>query len=186
MTYIIAEPCIDIKDRSCVDVCPVDCIHEAGRILVIDPEECIDCFAPEEMLITSYGVKTFAELEDQRYSVGLEPYTRPPYEAAVRGRALLALKRPRDAGEMRGQRFRRHAVPLWVLQAIDVHRQSGGGVRRRKPGHLPGAKLVEQLLATGFAAGDQKPAPRAGFHGARSYAAGVTRITGISRSVFRS
>ena len=43
MTYIIAEPCIDIKDRSCVDVCPVDCIHEAERILVIDPEECIDC-----------------------------------------------------------------------------------------------------------------------------------------------
>ena len=53
MTYIIAEPCIDIKDLSCVDVCPVDCIHEAGRILVIDPEECIDCFAPEEQLLTS-------------------------------------------------------------------------------------------------------------------------------------
>ena len=47
MTYIIAEPCIDIKDRSCVDVCPVDCIHEVGRILVIDPEECIDCGACE-------------------------------------------------------------------------------------------------------------------------------------------
>ena len=47
MTYIIAEPCIDIKDRSCVDVCPVDCIHEANRILVIDPEECIDCGACE-------------------------------------------------------------------------------------------------------------------------------------------
>ena len=47
MTYIIAEPCIDIKDRSCVDVCPVDCIHEAGRMLVIDPEECIDCGACE-------------------------------------------------------------------------------------------------------------------------------------------
>jgi len=45
MTYIISEPCIDIKDRSCVDVCPVDCIHEADRILVIDPEECIDCGA---------------------------------------------------------------------------------------------------------------------------------------------
>jgi ferredoxin len=39
MTYIIAEPCIDIKDRSCVDVCPVDCIHEF--------EECIDCGACE-------------------------------------------------------------------------------------------------------------------------------------------
>jgi hypothetical protein len=30
MTYIIAEPCIDIRDRSCVDVCPVECIHECG------------------------------------------------------------------------------------------------------------------------------------------------------------
>ena len=47
MTYIIAEPCIDIKDRSCVDVCPVDCIHEFERVLVIDPEECIDCGACE-------------------------------------------------------------------------------------------------------------------------------------------
>ena len=47
VTYIIAEPCIDIKDKSCVDVCPVDCIHEFDRILVIDPEECIDCGACE-------------------------------------------------------------------------------------------------------------------------------------------
>ncbi len=47
MTYIIAEPCIDIKDRSCVDVCPVDCIHEFDRMLVIDAEECIDCGACE-------------------------------------------------------------------------------------------------------------------------------------------
>jgi NAD-dependent dihydropyrimidine dehydrogenase PreA subunit len=65
VTYIIAEPCIDIKDRSCVDVCPVDCIHEADRILVIDPEECIDCFAPSEQLLTRQGVRTFAELEDK-------------------------------------------------------------------------------------------------------------------------
>ena len=47
VTYIIAEPCIDVKDKSCVDVCPVDCIHEFDRILVIDPEECIDCGACE-------------------------------------------------------------------------------------------------------------------------------------------
>jgi ferredoxin len=47
VTYIIAEPCIDVKDLSCVDVCPVDWIHEASRILVIDPEECIDCGACE-------------------------------------------------------------------------------------------------------------------------------------------
>ena len=47
MTYIIAEPCIDIKDLSCVDVCPVDCIHTFERMLIIDPEECIDCGACE-------------------------------------------------------------------------------------------------------------------------------------------
>lgn len=47
MTYVIAEPCVDVKDRSCIDVCPVDCIHEADRMLVIDPEECIECGACE-------------------------------------------------------------------------------------------------------------------------------------------
>ena len=65
MTYIIAEPCIDIKDLSCVDVCPVDCIHQAERILVIDPEECIDCFAPTERFVTSRGVRSFEELETE-------------------------------------------------------------------------------------------------------------------------
>jgi ferredoxin len=47
MTYVIAEPCIDLKDKTCVDVCPVDCIYEAERMLVIDPIECIDCGACE-------------------------------------------------------------------------------------------------------------------------------------------
>ena len=50
MTYVIAEPCIDVLDRSCVEVCPVDCIHEeegVDRKLYIDPDECIDCGACE-------------------------------------------------------------------------------------------------------------------------------------------
>jgi NAD-dependent dihydropyrimidine dehydrogenase PreA subunit len=50
MTYVIAEPCIDVLDVSCVSVCPVDCIHyEEGvdRKLFIDPNECIDCGACE-------------------------------------------------------------------------------------------------------------------------------------------
>ena len=47
MTYVIGEPCIDIKDQSCIDVCPVDCIHIGERMLVIDAEECIDCGACE-------------------------------------------------------------------------------------------------------------------------------------------
>jgi len=50
MTYVITEPCIDVLDKSCVEVCPVDCIHfEEGtdRMEYIDPDECIDCGACE-------------------------------------------------------------------------------------------------------------------------------------------
>ena len=44
MAYIITEPCIGTKDKSCVDVCPVDCIHgdDDDKMLFIDPEVCID------------------------------------------------------------------------------------------------------------------------------------------------
>src|SRR5919198_1259168 len=53
MAYVIAEPCIGTKDNSCVEVCPVDCIHptpdepdyDEVEQLYIDPEECIDCDA---------------------------------------------------------------------------------------------------------------------------------------------
>src|SRR5687767_7663982 len=53
MAYVIAEPCIGTKDNSCVEVCPVDCIHptpdepdyDKVEMLYIDPEECIDCDA---------------------------------------------------------------------------------------------------------------------------------------------
>ena len=47
MTYTIAEPCIDVKDRGCVDECPVDCIYEGPRMLYIHPDECVDCGACE-------------------------------------------------------------------------------------------------------------------------------------------
>src|SRR6195256_7082322 len=56
MTYVIAEPCIGTKDNSCVEVCPVDCIHptpdepdyDSVEMLYIDPDECIDCDACDE------------------------------------------------------------------------------------------------------------------------------------------
>ncbi len=47
MTYVIAEPCIDVKDKACIEECPVDCIYEGERMLYIHPEECIDCAACE-------------------------------------------------------------------------------------------------------------------------------------------
>jgi NAD-dependent dihydropyrimidine dehydrogenase PreA subunit len=53
MAYVIAEPCIGVKDTACVDACPVDCIHPKKdsekfaneELIYIDPVECIDCGA---------------------------------------------------------------------------------------------------------------------------------------------
>ena len=53
MAYVIAEPCIGVKDTACVDVCPCDCIHptkeegsfSASTQLYINPDDCIDCGA---------------------------------------------------------------------------------------------------------------------------------------------
>jgi ferredoxin len=67
MPYIITEPCVGVCDTACVDVCPVDCIHPKkeewggkgyqegsldGKLLFIDPEECIDCGACEPVCPT--------------------------------------------------------------------------------------------------------------------------------------
>src|SRR6478609_1506892 len=47
MTYVIGKECIDALDRSCIDVCPVDCIYEGARKSYINASECIDCGACE-------------------------------------------------------------------------------------------------------------------------------------------
>ena len=43
MTYIVKDECIKCKLTDCVDVCPVDCFYEGENMLVINPDECIDC-----------------------------------------------------------------------------------------------------------------------------------------------
>jgi len=130
MTYIIAEPCIDIKDLSCVDVCPVDCIHQADRILVIDPEECIDCFAPSEQIVTTRGLRTFAELENQACRVLTDGGFKTAFVKRFRRKPLVeielapAFQERTRYGGMRlttrnGSRFRRTilATPThpWLL-----------------------------------------------------------------------
>jgi NAD-dependent dihydropyrimidine dehydrogenase PreA subunit len=69
VTYVITEPCIGTKDNSCVEVCPVDCIHptpdepdyEQHQQLYIDAQECIDCDAcagacPVDACIPEYSL----------------------------------------------------------------------------------------------------------------------------------
>ncbi|MGH2448225.1 MAG: indolepyruvate ferredoxin oxidoreductase subunit alpha [Chloroflexota bacterium] len=45
MAYVIAAPCVGVKDGSCAEVCPVECIHSqpGDDMFFIDPDECIDC-----------------------------------------------------------------------------------------------------------------------------------------------
>ncbi len=43
MTYVVTEACIKCKFMDCIEVCPVDCFYEGENMLVINPEECIDC-----------------------------------------------------------------------------------------------------------------------------------------------
>ena len=43
MTHVVTESCIKCKYTDCVDVCPVDCFKEGPNMLIIDPDECIDC-----------------------------------------------------------------------------------------------------------------------------------------------
>lgn len=43
MTYVVNEDCIKCKYQDCIEVCPVDCFYEGETMLVIDPDECIDC-----------------------------------------------------------------------------------------------------------------------------------------------
>ncbi len=53
MTYVITDACTDVKDKSCMDECPVDCIYEGDRQLFINPTDCIDCGACEPVCPTN-------------------------------------------------------------------------------------------------------------------------------------
>ena len=61
MTHIVTEKCIKCKYTDCVDVCPVECFYEGPNMLVIHPEECIDCGVciaecPVDAIITDDGI----------------------------------------------------------------------------------------------------------------------------------
>ena len=61
--HVIAEPCIDVKDGACVDVCPVHCIETTAdaNMFFIDPDRCIDCricalVCPVEAVFSNYDL----------------------------------------------------------------------------------------------------------------------------------
>ena len=66
MTYLVADACIKCKHMDCVDVCPVDCFYEGENMLVIHPDECIDCGVCEPECPVE-AIYPDSELEDEEH-----------------------------------------------------------------------------------------------------------------------
>ena len=71
MTFVVNENCIKCKYTDCVEVCPVDCFHEGPNMLVIDPEECIDCTLCEPECPIDAIVSEDDLSEDEQHLVAL-------------------------------------------------------------------------------------------------------------------
>ena len=94
MTYVVTESCIKCKYTDCVDVCPVDCFREGPNMLVIDPDDCIDCAVciPECPVNAIYPESDVPE--DQRHFIALNR------ELAQRWQPIYEAKAaPADADE---------------------------------------------------------------------------------------
>lgn len=74
MAYVVTENCIKCKYTDCVEVCPVDCFHEGPNILVIDPDECIDCTlcVPECPVNAIYAEDDLPENQKQFVQINAE------------------------------------------------------------------------------------------------------------------
>ena len=89
MTFVITQPCIDVQDQSCVEVCPVDCIHyeeDSDRMLYIEPEVCIDCGACEPACPVSAIFEEADVPEDQAHFLEINALW---FEDAAAARALV-------------------------------------------------------------------------------------------------
>jgi ferredoxin len=79
MTYVVTDVCIKCKYTDCVEVCPVDCFYEGENMLVINPDECIDCGVcipecPIDAIVTDIDERAEPFLQLNRdYSTGPWP-----------------------------------------------------------------------------------------------------------------
>ena len=98
MTYVIAQPCVDLKDLACVEECPVDCIYEGNRMLYIHPDECVDCGACEPVCPVEaifYEDDTLEEWKEY-YNANVEFFSdlgsRAALPSSVRSRKIIRLR----------------------------------------------------------------------------------------------
>lgn len=93
MTFVVTQACVDVLDKSCIQVCPADCIYEGGRMMYINPDQCIDCGACEEVCPTS-AIRYDADLtDDNRLFLDLNAEFFEPMDAPKGGRKLGKIDR---------------------------------------------------------------------------------------------
>ena len=94
MTYVVGDACIKCKLTDCVEVCPVDCFHEGENMLVIDPEECIDCSLCEPAcpIGAIYAEDELPKDQKQMIAVNAEYSTKWPVITAMRDAPPVALE----------------------------------------------------------------------------------------------
>ena len=98
MTHVVVENCIKCKYTDCVDVCPVDCFREGPNMLVIDPDECIDCAVcvPECPANAIFAEEDLPS--DQLAFIKLKAELTPKFKSITKRKAALP-----DADEWNGQ-----------------------------------------------------------------------------------
>jgi len=105
MAYVVTETCIKCKYTDCVDVCPVDCFREGPNMLVIDPDECIDCTlcvpeCPVEAIFAEDDVP-----DAQKPFIALNRELSPRWPAIIERKPA-----PADADEWAKQKEKKHLL----------------------------------------------------------------------------
>ena len=141
MTYTICEPCIDVKDKACVDECPVDCIYEGPRMLYIHPDECVDCAACEPVCPV---VAIFYEDDVPAEWKQFTPINAEFFDESVTGLGLPGRRRAGRPGSEGSSRRGGMGDGLSRGPHRPADRSAGPGrtprIRRHKrspPGHVP-------------------------------------------------
>ena len=105
MAYVVTESCIKCKYTDCVDVCPVDCFREGPNMLVIDPDECIDC----TLCVPECPVE--AIFADQDVPEAQQEFTALNRELSLAWKPILKLKpAPADADAWAKVKDKKHLL----------------------------------------------------------------------------
>ena len=91
MVHVVGDACIQCKYTDCVDVCPVDCFREGENMLVIDPDECIDCAVciPECPVSAIYAEEDVPKDQEHMIKLNAELALLPSWKSITKRKAPL-------------------------------------------------------------------------------------------------